>query len=67
MLLAYSLKDEALSHLEVLCAHKDPKTVEDARAAADAIVHKNHHYYVDRNHSGRVTLSIQTAIHGEGQ
>jgi hypothetical protein len=29
------------------------RTVEDARAAIDAIARKNHHYFVDRTHSGR--------------
>jgi hypothetical protein len=51
-LLAYSLKREALAHLQPLLKHADPKTVEDARAAVDAITHQNHHYFVDRTHSG---------------
>ena len=26
----------------------------DAKAAIDAIKHRNHHYFVDRKHSGRI-------------
>jgi hypothetical protein len=52
-LLAYSLKREALPHLEPLLKHGNPETVADARAAMDAIAHQNHHYFVDRSHSGR--------------
>jgi len=54
MLLAYSLSAEALPALEQLLCHTDPKTVEDARAAIDAIQHRNHHYFVDRDHTGRM-------------
>ena len=52
-LLAYSLRREALPHLTKLLLHKEAKTVDDAKAAVDAIRHQNHHYFVDRNHSGR--------------
>jgi hypothetical protein len=52
-LLAYSLRPDALPHLEPLLDHRDPRTVEDARAAIDAIRSQNHHYFVDRDHSGR--------------
>ena len=58
MLLAYSLNDDALPTLKALFAHKDTKTAEYAKAAVDAIVHRNHNYFVDRDHSGKVTLSI---------
>lgn len=51
-LLAYSLRKDAIPHLEELLRHPDAKTVEDAKAAIDAIRHKNHHYFVDRTHSG---------------
>jgi hypothetical protein len=50
---AYSQRPEALSHLKVLLAHPDARTVEDAKAAIDAISSRNHHYFVDRGHSGR--------------
>jgi hypothetical protein len=52
-LVAYSQRPEALSHLKVLLAHPDARTVEDAKAAIDAISSRNHHYFVDRGHSGR--------------
>jgi HEAT repeat protein len=57
-LLAYSLRREALPHLQTLLSHKDRKTVEDAQAAMDAIQSKNHHYFVDRNHSGRLFWQV---------
>ncbi len=53
-LLAYSLREDAVPHLRRLLCHRDPKTVDDARAAIDAIEYQNHHYFVDRNHSGRL-------------
>jgi hypothetical protein len=51
--LAYSLRRDALPHLEASLLHKDPKTVADARAAIDAITNQNHHYFIDRSHTGR--------------
>ena len=52
-LLAYSLRSEAIAPLESLLDHPDAATAEDARAALDAIRNRNHHLFVDRNHSGR--------------
>lgn len=52
-LLAYSLRAEALEPLRTLLAHKDGRTVEDAKAAIDAIHNRNHHLFVDRMHTGR--------------
>jgi hypothetical protein len=52
-LLAYSLREDAIPHLEELLCHPDSKTVADAKAAIDAIRQKNHHYFIDRTHSGR--------------
>ena len=57
-LCAYSLRREATSLLEVLLNHSDQKTVEDARAAIDAIRHQNHNYFHDRTHSGRVLWEV---------
>jgi hypothetical protein len=51
--LAYSLRQEALPQLQALTSHADLKTVDDARAAIDAIEHRNHHLFIDRSHSGR--------------
>jgi hypothetical protein len=50
-LCAYSLRKGAIPHLERLLKHADEKTVDDARAAIDAIRRKNHHYFIDRSHS----------------
>jgi hypothetical protein len=52
-LLAYSQRTDALGHLEPLLSHRDTRTVEDARAATDAIESRNHHYFIDWSHSGR--------------
>lgn len=52
MLLAYALRDAALPALAACANHADPRTAEDARAAIDAIRNRNHHYFVDRDHSG---------------
>jgi hypothetical protein len=54
MLLAYSLDPEAIPSLERLLSHPDAKTVDDARAAIDAIEFQNHHYFLDRHHTGRL-------------
>ncbi len=66
MLLAYSLDREALPTLEQALSHPDPKTVEDARAAIDAIEHQNHHYFVDRDHTGRLHWEPNTPVDPEG-
>jgi hypothetical protein len=52
-LLAYSQRADAIPHLKALLTHSDARTVEDARAAIDAISSRNHHYFVDRGHTGR--------------
>lgn len=59
MLLAYSLRDDALEPLRKVLGHKDHRVVADATAAIDAIKHRNHHYFRDRDHSGRVFLIIK--------
>jgi hypothetical protein len=53
-LLAYSLRNEALPTLSVLLKHSDHRTVADARAAIDAIKSKNHYFFMDRDHTGKV-------------
>lgn len=53
-LCAYSLRSEALQPLQTLLDHPSPRTAAGADAAIDAIVHKNHHYFRDRAHSGQV-------------
>ncbi|WLQ14320.1 hypothetical protein O5O45_31885 [Hahella aquimaris] len=59
MLLAYSLNPDALDALSQLAeTSQDTSTVEDAKAAIDAIKNRNHNYFVDREHSGKITLNI---------
>jgi hypothetical protein len=60
-LLAYSQKNEAIAHLKPLLQHADARTVEDAKAAIDAITRRNHHFFVDRGHTGRAFWQV-----GEG-
>jgi hypothetical protein len=60
-LLAYSLRPDALPILSCLVGHQDARTVEDARAAIDAIKSKNHNFFQDRDHSGRVHWGYGTA------
>jgi hypothetical protein len=52
-LLSFALREDAIPKLEELLTHRDARTVADAKAAIDAINHKNHSYFVDREHSGR--------------
>lgn len=56
-LLAYSQRKDLLKNLEASLASY-PSSHEDIRAAIDAIESENHHYFVDRDHSGKVTLTI---------
>ena len=53
MVLAYSLRTDAIPALSALLQHTDARTREDAARAIDAIKHQNHHYFVDTDHSGR--------------
>ena len=57
-MLAYSLRQEALPALHALNTHIDAKTRADALAAADAITQQNHHYYVDRAHTGTTLWQV---------
>jgi hypothetical protein len=52
-LLAYSLQTRAIPDLRRLLGHRDHRSVEDATAAIDAIENQNHHFFVDRTHSGQ--------------
>jgi hypothetical protein len=58
-LLAYSLRVEAIPQLKALLKHRDKKTVEDAAAAIDAIKRQNHHYFIDRNHTGQIFWQVK--------
>ena len=51
-IMAYSLDKAAIPTLQELFQHRNAKTREDAAAAIDAIEHNNHHYWIDRDHSG---------------
>ena len=51
-ILAYSLRSDVIPQLASLQSHPDLKTRAAAAAAIDAISSKNHHYFVDRKHSG---------------
>src|SRR5579871_149611 len=53
MVVAYSLREDALPELQTLLSHADAKTVADARAAIAAIREKNHHLFLDRQRTGR--------------
>ena len=57
-LLAYSLRKNAIPLLEELLKHEDQKTVEDAKAAIDAIRHQNHNYFRDRHHSDSIFWTV---------
>jgi len=59
LLLAWSLRADALPELRKLERfHSDDETLEDIRAAIDAIENQNSDYFVDRDHSGMVSLNI---------
>ena len=59
-LLAYSLRRDLLPFLEEeLAKAKDGETRDDIVAAMDAIVEQNHHYFVDRNHTGDWTWNVE--------
>jgi hypothetical protein len=56
LLLAYSLRKDLLPFLQTLL--EDAPHSSDVAAAIDAIENQNEHYFVDRDHSGKVTLTI---------
>lgn len=59
MLLAYSLKPEALSALEDARKSTDREdTFKDINAAIDAIRSQNSNFFIDRTHSGKITLNV---------
>jgi hypothetical protein len=57
-ILAYSLRADALPALKKQLTHADVKTVEDVKAAIDAIEHRNHHFFVDRQHTGQMFWAV---------
>ncbi|PUA29168.1 MAG: hypothetical protein B0W54_00735 [Cellvibrio sp. 79] len=58
MLLAYSLNLEVLPALEQAKISTDSETLKDINAAIDAIKHQNSNYFVDRSHSGKISLNV---------
>jgi len=61
MLLAYSLKRQLLPELRRQRAAATGPDAADLDAAIDAIECQNHNYFVDRDHSGQMTLTISDA------
>lgn len=61
MLLAVSLDNESLPSLRDAekQAGQDEETVGNIRAALSAIERQNHHLFVDRDNSGKVTLNVE--------
>jgi hypothetical protein len=58
MLLAYSQRPDVVPALEDQLAWAEEETRADILAAIDAIRCQNHNYFVDREHSGQITLNI---------
>jgi len=58
LLLAYSLRKDVVPDLKAALEMADGETHADLAAAIDAIEHQNHNYFVDREHSGKITLNI---------
>ena len=61
MLLAFSLRQDAIPHLRMVLNHPDAKTVADAAAAIDAIEHQNHDFFQDRRHTGKTHWHVSGA------
>jgi hypothetical protein len=56
--LAYSLDESLLPELRELAADVQNPSRTDILAVIDAIEHRNHNYFVDRKHTGDITLNI---------
>ena len=65
-ILAYSLRPDVVPNLQAAMERGDPKTRADAMAAIDAIAHQNHHYYVDRQHTGHARWVVKPSDLSEG-
>ncbi len=57
-LLAFAQRQEAIPPLQALLRHPDRKTAEDAQAAIDAIERQNRHFFLDRQHTGRIFINL---------
>lgn len=59
MLLAYSLNENALKPLAAAIDRQTKREiVEDLEAAFDAITSGNHNFFIDREHSGKMFLTV---------
>jgi len=59
LLLAYSQDRAVLEELRAALPRTPESSRKDIAAAIDAIESRDHHYFVDRNHSGKVKLNIR--------
>ena len=59
MLLAYSLELGALPALRAAITSTPESSREDIAAAIHAIETRNEHHFVDRKHTGRMTLTVR--------
>lgn len=59
MLLAYSQKREVVPELARLLDKIPVASRDDLLAAIDAISNQNPNFFVDRDHSGKITLNVQ--------
>ncbi|WP_440904827.1 hypothetical protein ACMZOO_00925 [Catenovulum sp. SX2] len=57
MLLAIAQNHEAVGHLEQVLNNSD--SINDVKAAIDAITNNNHHLFVDREHTGKIKLNVE--------
>jgi len=58
MLLAYAQKRDVLPKLKQALEAIPRNSYDDLLAAIDAIEYENHNYFVDRDHSGLITLNV---------
>jgi hypothetical protein len=57
MLLSVAQRPEALGTLQALL--NDPDSADDAKAAIEAIEHHDQNLFVDREHSGKISLRVR--------
>lgn len=58
-IVAYSLEDRALPLLQSHLSHPDPITQASVLASIDAIKNKNHHLFLDRDHTGNTRWVVR--------
>lgn len=57
-IIAFSQRSDALPHLNKIKDHKNSQTREDIAATIDSIQNKNHNYFLDRNHTGKLHFDL---------